>query len=45
MKWKMVKRGNKWKKRLVPDVDEWVTIICLILVVDFILLHLIIKGV
>lgn len=44
MKWKMVKKGNKWKKRLVLDTDEWITLLCVVLVVDFILLHLIIKG-
>ena len=44
MKWKMVKKGNKWKKRLIPDADEWITLLCVVLVVDLILLHLIIKG-
>lgn len=44
MKWKMVKKGNKWKKRLAPDVDEWITLLCVVLVLNLILIHLIIKG-
>lgn len=40
----MVKKGNKWKKRLVPDVDEWLTLLCVVLVLNLILIHLIIKG-
>ena len=44
MKWKMVKKGNKWKRRLVPDIDEWITLLCVALVLNLILIHLIIKG-
>ena len=44
MKWKMIKKGNKWKKRLVPDVGELVTLLCVVLILDLVLLHLIIRG-
>ena len=44
MKWKMVKRRGKWKKRLVPDIDEWVTLIILVLIVDIVVVQLIIRG-
>ena len=44
MKWKMVKKGNKWKKRLVPDTDELITLLCVVLILDLVLLHLIVKG-
>lgn len=44
MKWKMIKKGNKWKKRLVPDTDELITLLCVVLILDLVLLHLIVKG-
>lgn len=44
MKWKMVRKGKKWKKRLVPDTDELITLLCVILVLNLVLIHLIIRG-
>lgn len=44
MRWKMVKRGGKWKKRLVPDIDEWVTLLILILIANIVVIQMIIKG-
>lgn len=44
MKWKMVKKGDKWKKRLVPDADELITLLCVALVLNLILIHLIVRG-
>lgn len=44
MKWKMVKKGDKWKKRLVPDADDWITLLCVVLVLNLILIHLIVRG-
>lgn len=45
MKWKMVKRGKKWKKRLVPDTDELITLIILVLIANIVVIQMIIKGV
>ena len=45
MKWKMVKRGDKWKKRLVPDTDELVTGLIILLIANIVVIQLIIKGV
>ena len=45
MKWKMVKKGNKWKKRLVPDIDELVTGLIILLIANIVVIQLIIKGV
>lgn len=45
MKWKMVKKGDKWKKRLVPDTDEIVTGLILLLIANIVVIQLIIKGV
>lgn len=45
MKWKMVKKGDKWKKRLVPDIDDWITLLCVVLVLNLILINLIVRGV
>lgn len=44
MKWKMVKKGNKWVRRPSLEVDEWVTLVIVVLTVDYILLRLIING-
>lgn len=44
MKWKMVKKGDKWKKRLVPDTDDWITLLCVVLVLNLILINLIVRG-
>lgn len=45
MKWKMVKKGDKWKKRLVPDTDELVTVLIVLLIANIVVIQLIIKGV
>lgn len=45
MKWKMVKKGDKWKKRLVPDTDEIVTGLIVLLIANIVVIQLIIKGV
>ena len=45
MKWKMVKKGNKWKKRLQLDIDEYETILILLLIANIVVIQLIIKGV
>lgn len=45
MKWKMVKKGDKWKKRPVPDIDDWITLLCVALVLNLILINLIVRGV
>lgn len=44
MKWKMVKKGDKWKKRLVPDTDELVTGLILLLIANIVVIQLIIRG-
>ena len=44
MKWKMVRKGNKWKKRPVPDTDELITLLCVVLVLNLILINLIVRG-
>lgn len=44
MKWKMVRKGNKWKKRLVPDSDDLITLLCVVLVLNLILINLIVRG-
>lgn len=45
MKWKMVKKGDKWKKRLVPDTDELVTGLIVLIVANIVIIQLIIRGV
>ena len=45
MKWKMVKRGNKWKRRLTPDADEWIALLILLLIANIVVIQMIIKGV
>ena len=45
MKWKMIKKGDKWKKRLVPDTDELVTGLIVLLIANIVVIQLIIKGV
>ena len=44
MKWKMVKKGNVWKRRIQFDVEDWVcfTVIAGVAVVMF--LRAIIRG-
>lgn len=44
MKWKMVKKGNKWKRKLVPDTDELVTGLILILIAGIVVIQMIIRG-
>lgn len=44
MKWKMVKKGNKWKKRLQLDIDEYETILILLLIANIVVIQLIIRG-
>jgi hypothetical protein len=44
MKWKTVKKGNKWVKRPQFDVDDWITLVILVLVLNYIMIRLIIKG-
>lgn len=44
MKWKMVwsKRKKKYVRRIDLDIDEWVSLIIVLLAVNFILIRLII---
>lgn len=44
MKWKTVKKGNKWKRRLVPDTDEIVTGIIVLLVANIVVIQMILRG-
>ncbi len=44
MKWKMVKKGNKWKKRPQLDIDEYETILILLLIANIVVIQLIIRG-
>ena len=44
MKWKIVKKGIKWKRRLTPDVDEWITLLILLLIANIVVIQLIIGG-
>ena len=43
MRWKMVKKGNVWKRRLELDVDDWVCVIFIMGVVFVMLLGAIIR--
>ena len=43
MRWKMVKKGNVWKRRPELDVDDWVCIIFIMGVVFIMLLGAIIR--
>ena len=45
MKWKTVRKGNKWVKRPVLDVDEWLILVTVVLIADFILLQLIFSSI
>lgn len=45
MKWKTVKKGNKWVKRPDLDIDDWITLIVVLLALNYIMIRLIIKGV
>ena len=44
MKWKMVKKGNKWKKRPVFDIDEYETLLIILLIANIVVIQLIIRG-
>lgn len=44
MKWKMVKKGNKWKKRPTFDIDEYETLLIILLVVSIAVIQIIIRG-
>lgn len=44
MKWKMVKKGNKWKRRLILDTDELVTGLILLLIANIVVIQMIIRG-
>lgn len=41
----MVKKGNKWKRRLVPDIDELVTGLIILLVANIVVIQMILRGV
>ena len=41
MRLRWVKKGNKWKRRFTLDVDEWVTLIVVLLALNYIMLRLI----
>lgn len=41
----MVKKGNKWKRRLVPDTDELVTGLIILLVANIVVIQMILGGV
>ena len=45
MKWKMIKKGNKWKRKLVPDTDELITGLIVLIVANIVVIQLIIRGV
>lgn len=44
MKWKMVKKGNVWKRRLVFDVEDWVCLTVITGVAIIMFLGAIIRG-
>jgi len=44
VKWKMVKKGDKWKRRLVPDTDELVTGLIILLITNIVVIQMIIRG-
>jgi len=44
MKWKMVKKGNVWKKRLVFDVEDWICFTVIAGVVFIMFLGAIMRG-
>lgn len=45
MKWKVIKKGNKYVKRPQLEVSEWTALLILALVLDIVYLGLIIEGV
>lgn len=44
MKWKMIKKGNKWKRKLVPDTDELITVLIVLIIANIVVIQLIIRG-
>lgn len=44
MKWKMVKKRNKYVRRPELDVDDWITLVVVLLALNYIMIRLIIKG-
>lgn len=44
MKWKMVKKGKKYVRRPDLDVDDWITLVVVLLALNYIMVRLIIKG-
>lgn len=45
MKWKMVKKGNVWKRRLVFDVEDWVCLTVITGVLFILFLEAIIRSI
>ena len=45
MRLRWVKKGSKWKRRLSLDTDEWITIIIVLLTLNYIMLRLIFSKV
>ena len=45
MKWKTVKKRNKWVKRPDLETEDWLTLIVLVLAIDCALLRVILRGV
>lgn len=44
MKWKMVKKGNVWRRRLEFDVEDWVCLTVIVGVAIIMLLGAIIRS-
>ena len=44
MKWKTVKKGNKWVRRPHLDVDDWITLLVVVLALNYIMIRLIIGA-
>lgn len=45
MKWRVVKKGNRYVKRPQFDVEEWVILMLIALALDIVFIGLIIEGV
>ena len=44
MKWKVVKKGDKYVRRPKLDVEEWVILVFIALALDIVFLALIVEG-
>ena len=44
MKWKFYQKGNKYKKRLVPDAEDYICIMIVLLIALCVTVRAFVKG-